>query len=362
MGIPLVTGSLLSPTTRARIAHCGAPVVYVSDAGQNEGHWACGSSWCTWCADRRRKRARRIIERRCSGDDGASEAFTMVTLTLPHQADLSAEYLREQIETVGTLWRDALSRVRWGVWRSRRGDPRAWEKAPPPGTPKPHPVFASTWRGRWDGTCDRGIWVREITAGGFTKGWHVHIHAIVATRADAEMLNAAWQAACADAGAVKRWASTKYSAMTAEQAARYVAKYLTKEDLRKIPKSAHAAYIEGSKGMRRADAWGAWRPLGLSAKTEQIATHIAERRWSHAVELADYYGETALARWLRTGRPPQADDEWREMGAAPLPGPLLALLTHTTDVELLAESKLAALAVARSMGRTRQIVSHSEAC
>lgn len=367
MASPLVPARHLTPTVAARIRHCGAPLVYVTPDGPQSGHWSCGSSWCDWCSERRRSRARRIIADRLThtdldevaddvallGDD--DDELHLVTLTVPHRHDLSAAYLRDRVETVATVWRDTSSRLRWHAYRWYRDDASAADRVPPPGRGGPHPYYASTWQDGWQSVCSAGVWVREITDGGGT-GWHVHVHAVVRSREDAELLNAAWQASVVAAGEIRDgyWTRTDIRAIPASRAARYVAKYLTKQDARELPDELIPAYIEGSRGMRRADAWGGWRPLGLSRQPGD-ATHVADPDWDTAVEVAAYYGETPLARWLRTGRPPAHPDAWAEMCVRPLPGPLIVLLTHTDDAELLAESRLAALAVARALGRTSQL-------
>lgn len=189
------------------------------------------------------------------------------------------------------------------------------------------------------------MWVREITTGAGGRGWHVHIHVMVRTLSDAQLLNAAWQAEIKARGLCdhtrRGWSSTDITRKPAGSAAAYASKYLAKQDLQsgKIPEELHGVYVDGTKGMRRCDAWGDWRPLGLSRR-EGSATHVGAERWTHQVALGDYFGESELARWLRTGR----------ASTGHLPDELVTLLEHTDDLELLEASRDAAIAYAASIG------------
>ncbi len=297
--------------------------------------------------------------REVSDSNGPNERVFQVTLTLPHRYDLSAEYLREQCATVASVWRGVMSRLRWYAHRWARGDKAAAERVPPPRlrNRKPHPRFATTWddSSQWGDGADRGIWVREVTPGGRRRGgrrsgWHVHIHALVRTRRAAELLNAAWQAEIALHGLCEHtangWASTDITAKDAADAADYVSKYLAKGDVASIPEELHKAYVDGTKGFRRADAWGAWRPLGL-APQPGTAIGIGERDWSHAVDLATYYGEDSLGRWLRTGTlSPRAAEELcvDQLVAAWLNE------EASKDADVMEASRKAALALANKLG------------
>lgn len=277
------------------------PLTFIG-ADVSQGHWRCGSSWCSHCSYRRKKRAQSCVSR-------AVDVQTphMVTLTVPHKRRLDEDYLREQVELVATVWRDAASRLRWHRMRSKRGDIGAADLVPPPGRGGPHPEFASTWRGQWCSTADAGLWTREVTSGSKENpGWHVHVHVLVRSRAAAELVNAAWQAAWSDISGSRRWCSTDISALDRQNAAHYVSKYLAKQDVRALPKRLHVAYVRGTRGMRRADAWGDWRPLGLGASEETTLTHVWREGWKVAVPVAKFYGGSTVGLWLRSGVIPRA--------------------------------------------------------
>lgn len=352
MGAPLVPARYLSPSTGARIAACGHAVSFVTPDGRQNGRWSCGSSWCSWCSSRRRARARGIIAD-VLDDDTNDEHVTMVTLTIPHECDLSAEYLTAQVARVAEVWRRTQSELRWHRRFRARGEP---SNIRPPGRPRAHPVYASTYDRGWSGDADAGVWVREVTEGSSTSpGWHVHVHAVLPSRGDAELLNAAWQQVCAELGVMPagRWTSTRFSELPSARAASYIAKYLTKGDVGHISARNQRAYVEGTKGMRRCDAWGGWRPLGLAQREPGTATGVTQEGWDCAVSLAAYYGETWLSRWLRTGIPPEWDILVEHIGALArrFRPELVTILAHDDcPPELRTESARAAMLLAREIG------------
>lgn len=296
MSRSLVNTNALTPGTAARVRACGSPLTFIG-ADVSHGHWRCGSSWCSHCSYRRKKRAQSCIAAAID-----VQQPHMLTLTVPHVRRLDERYLRQQITLVADVWRDAMSRVRWHAYRVERGDPNASDLVPPPGKPRAHPVYASTWRGRWQSTAGAGLWSREVTAGSKANpGWHVHVHVLVESRAAAELVNAAWQAAWQDITGSTQWCNTSIDELDRQNAAHYVAKYLAKQDVAKLPDRHHEAYVNGTRGMRRADAWGRWRPLGLSASEETTLTHVWRPGWRVAVPVATFYGGTALGLWLRSG-------------------------------------------------------------
>lgn len=300
MAQTIVLETSISPAVRARIQACGHAIILVSSSGAHvAARWSCGSSWCKRCASTKRERARCAIAARIDVHQPQ-----LVTLTIPHRRRLDAAYLREQVQRTSSMWRGVQSRLRWHRHRRRRGDALASEQIPPPGRGAPHPEFASTWRGQWATTCDAGVWVREITQGSAAhRGWHVHLHVIVRSRADAELLNAAWQEEAERRGA-RGWFKTDIRPFDGAAAARYVAKYLTKADIKAVPERDHCAYVEGTRGMRRCDSWGDWRPLGIGAREESSVTHAARVGWEYAAPVAEYYGHGTHSTWLRTGVPP----------------------------------------------------------
>lgn len=371
MATPLVTAGL-SPSTTARIDACGHPITYVSSSGASvPGHWPCGSSWCTYCALRRRDRIAPIVEQKISA---TVETVYLVTLTIPHENDLSARYFADQCELVREIWREMMSRIRWA--RHHLGKHRlaseAWERIPPPGwyegdTFVPHPDYASEWSadigwGVSPDILDRGVWVREVTTGSARNpGAHVHAHILVASKRAAQCLNAAWQAVTADFG-VRQWrrgrlefANTDISEVPSGKGAYYVAKYVSKLDaldLKKKGREVERAYVKGTKGMRRCDAWGEWRPLGLALRGGGKMTHIAPEGFGEAVELGEYFGESELARLIRAGQLPATRAGLDEIGMGDMSGEVRAALEMSIEAGC-AETKKALRAVGLAIARKR---------
>lgn len=368
MGKPLVTSGLTSATA-ARIKSCGHLIKYARPDGTHvAGRWPCGSSWCVYCALRRRDRVTPIVAKRIG-----VKTVHLVTLTLPHREDLSEDYCRKQCELVREIWREIMTRVRWAKYHLAKGKKTAaevWSLLPAPGTPDPHPKYASEYDAetKWglDPTIlDRGVWSREVTSGKDTPGWHVHIHAVVQDLRSAQILNAGWQQVCREFGVRpnggRDFVQTDIEEVPAGKGAYYVAKYLSKLDALDLREKhgdrAHEvekAYVRGTKGMRRSDAWGEWRPLGLALKGSGKFTHITPKGFGEAVELGEYFGESSLARLIRYGELPSSRAGLDELGLAGMPHEVrCALEAHQhSDPETKKALQSVGLAIARTRGLT----------
>lgn len=288
MATSIVSTQHLSPATRERIASCGHPLWFVRPDGESRGHWRCGNSWCSHCADRRRVHVFHCVRRKL--DVGH---YQLVTLTVPKRSStLDAESLRAQSQLVSAMWRGTQTRLRW---YARTGSPEY--VMPPSRRGKRNVAWSETWkRGNWLARATSGTWVREVTAS--RSGWHVHLHVIVRTRAEAELLNAAWQRETATLGC--GWTKTDIRAITGVGGAAYVSNYLAKKDLEKIHPRHHGEYVRGVRHMRRCDAWGTMRPLGIRRVASGTVTHVRRDAWKHPVPIATYYGATHIGRLLRS--------------------------------------------------------------
>lgn len=222
-----------------------------------------------------------------------SPKYQLVTLTVPKLARaLGADELREQSMLVSRMWRGAQSRLRWFA---RTGNPAY--VMPPSRRGRRNVAWSETWSaGNWLARTTSGTWVREVTAS--RSGWHVHLHIIVRTRAEAELLNAAWQRECEQLGV--GWTKTDIRQITGVAGAAYVSNYLAKKDLAKIPARHHGEYVRGVRHMRRCDAWGDMRPLGIRRVPAGTVTHVRRDHWPHAVPIATYYGATHIGALLRS--------------------------------------------------------------
>lgn len=291
----LVPLDLLSGPTQIRTQMCGLPLVLRRESGElAETRFACGSSWCRYCANVKRLHVADRIRERCS------ESPVMLTLTLPplhsylraaNLRPLSEAALRAQLDAVRSCWSNASGRIRWALHHERRGDfDAAAATLPPPGRPDPHPEYTSTWDAdaeQWEPLAGGWacIWAREVTTGARGEHWHWHIHVLLPSRAHAERLNAAWQAAAAELGFVGRGRWTRSDILEAcrEDIARYLAKgptapldagaamsrYLSKHEAQALSKRQQRAYVRGTHNARRWDAQGDWRPLGVGMLAER---------------------------------------------------------------------------------------------
>lgn len=303
-----IAKQILPDSLQRRISFCGAPLpTMIRRSGEqldSSPRYHCTSKYCGSCRLHYQQRVYACID---STLDGAKPYLTTLTLRLPSR--LSAEQLRRNIdavkevqrETHDTLRKHDYAHTRLNHWRRRgnfkkvqrwRGECRARlpslaQIAQADGLD----VRASTlekfqtsfdedglgWQSAEYGKTTY-IWAVEITTGANDDRWHVHLHYMVPSRADAERLNAAWQMNRAQ----RPFAQTDISAPTGgyhsagarkapsceADAAAYLTAYVSKDALDDIPDNRLTAYYYGSKSLRRYDAAGRWRPIGVSRRTE----------------------------------------------------------------------------------------------
>lgn len=342
----LVAPHLLTNASRKRTSLCGYPLRFIRASGAtDDGRFACGSIWCEYCASRKRVHRSSCIASAICG----SESPVMVTLTLPqlhHPEPLSAHALRCALERKRELWMDIGKRMRWGAYHRRCGDLDA-ESVTLPAPSRhggPHPWYASTFvDGVWSEPDEKWgcVWALEVTQGGASKSkgkrktrrsgaghWHVHLHVLVPSREWAERLNAAFQATVQQMGIlpVGQWAHTHFLVLESTQgASKYMAKAVASYagkggDLDSIHADHHGAYVAGMHNVRRLDAQGEWRPLGLSYRepVSDPATHVlpfadelhdADDLHALAVPIADWWsGKSEAYRAIGAVEAGDADD------------------------------------------------------
>lgn len=335
MTIPL---AYLSRSTQASLARCGSPLVLVDHGGApHHVRWRCRSRYCPECAQRRAQRVYCAI----SAAVDVRRPW-LVTLTQPAARGRTEAQLRERLATHRDLWRRATRRLR--LWRSavRRGADALEQRAivPPPSRyGRPHPEYASTWsdaRG-WSAAAAEGdwawLWALEVTPG--RVGWHVHRHVMTPTRALAELISAAWQAAAAELGEVERgrWVRTDLRQAeprddddTRHHGASYLASYCSgAKDLDALGNllgearhEATRAYVRVTYRLRRYDAAGAWRPLGLSAGRDsgRLVVGVLTDQWEvWRTDHPDLYAGLSAedARAVLASEPPEVRERWRDL-------------------------------------------------
>jgi len=144
------------------------------------------------------------------------------------------------------------------------------------------------------------IWAIEVTSGQFDDRWHVHLHVLTPTRSDAERVNAAWQlhreqtrVANTD---ISGGPSSSYRVRADEKAppleqsdpVAYVVAYVSKAGLDKLPESMRLDYVEGMQDVRKYDAGGAWRPLGIGKKPSDDPVVWLIDSYGRGVEPTEY--------------------------------------------------------------------------
>jgi hypothetical protein len=236
---------------------------------------------------------------------------------------MSPGALSVAVDRQRAVWRRTMERVRWWRWWRAQGDfGRAAQNAPPPSRHGGvHPVFASTWNGGWSVDGPLGyVWALEVTAGRSGSHWHVHRHVLVVSREWAEVVNAAWQASCVELGYLGEgeWSHTDITESVSERVASYLAgigtfeddqhagramgTYLARsKDLSSIPTRWHGSYVAAMRNVRRYDAGGTWRPLGVARPSPDDAVVAVEvPSWPDVlVEPAEWWAlDSPIAEWV----------------------------------------------------------------
>lgn len=346
----------VSAAQDARVSICGTPIILHRASGETTPtRFSCGSSWCSYCS---RVHALHVADCMRMALAGADDPC-MVTLTLPRLPEpletalggpMSEGAARVAIDRQREVWRRAMERIRWYRHHLDRGElAAANENVPPPGRPDPHAEFASQWDGeRWDTASPWGYaWSLEVTAGAEGDHWHPHRHVLVTGRGWAEIVNASWQAAAVDCGyaADGYWTSTHILDDVGGRVAGYLAKvgtfddhrhasqslarYLTKGgDLDQVPVEHHGAYVQAVGGLRRYDAGGSMRPLGVArAAPEDAVIGVESVHWTGVVvSAADWYAlDTPVARYVvrltdtASSRKPHHEPQARKTARPPQP-------------------------------------------
>lgn len=318
MARPLLSTEAL-PVHRAQaIAACGRPVTLIRKSGRTSETLArCSDLYCSTCGPMRARKAFACIMAALEG--GESEAVYMVTLTRRAirqqkatknayieqiKADIDADIeqrkdLQRQIERDRAQWTATTARLRKAdyLWRryAETGERRYLRESMR--TVRPVEVQA----GSTDGACStdsqwsttrgwRGeagvtsyIWAREITRGASGQIWHVHRHVICPDLTTAQRVLAAYamykdeiQGDTPYVASIQRW--------TVEQAGGYLAGYISGTRQKdggwhsvasRLSVSEQALWVEATKGMRRHDAAGKYRPLGIGYRPEVADTLVA---------------------------------------------------------------------------------------
>lgn len=144
------------------------------------------------------------------------------------------------------------------------------------------------------------IWAVETTTGAESDRWHVHLHVLLPTRGEAEAYSAAWQLAreqrglCStdiSGGPDRLIGSDGDDGGDRRDVAQYLTKYVAESVCDELEPQHVRAYIMGSKNLRRYDAGGAWRPLGIGRRSEEAADPL---EWVHVGDgelepIADFF-------------------------------------------------------------------------
>lgn len=293
----VVSRDAISENQGARHDRCGAPYVGIHASGK-AGAYAmrCGLRWCEHCASHYRKRAVALIMEALRGS--GQQHVWMLTITRRASPGDGRQALEESIQRDRAHWAEVTRRVRYDdarlkKWRQApvgaRGD--QWRRLQAGAI---RPTDHVTWDENSDVqkfTCydedsqywrdipsDRAyLWGIEITHNARRRWWHVHRHIVMRSRAEAERYAAAAAAHQDEVqGAtpyrldIRRW--------DGERAAGYIASYMSgvrrsgakKGSWEGVAAAMDAArqrtYVQGTRHVRRYDAGGAWRPLGMSRK------------------------------------------------------------------------------------------------
>lgn len=199
----------------------------------------CRHRLCPHCA---RKKAQRIYQCVKSAIDG--KAFQMVTLTCRDLNGLSADALSRSIDRIRKLRSRATSMLRYRAKKQNKSFDY--------------------------------IWALEVTTGEDGTHWHPHLHVLVRDMQDASRLVAEWLQASRELGIYASPKGQKISRSrekgrtSAEAAASYVTHYVSKRDMSNAwSKETAINYLAAMQHVRRYDAGGEWRPLGVSRRDSQ---------------------------------------------------------------------------------------------
>lgn len=249
-----------------------------------------------------------------------TESVWMATITRRATGDLSTSALKRAIQREREHWRTITKKLRWDDSRLRkyaetgaRSYLRELEIAPP------DRVDLSQGSEEIDGAYDDGhrcggywpdadgsrtyLWALEATTGAADKGhWHVHRHVICPDRSQAERILAASylhddeiQGAAPYRVDLRRW--------DRKRAAGYLAGYLAGAQrdvddktwtscVECEPVDVQRAYVDGMKGVRRYDAAGDWRPLGMSPdETDDPVVLVGD-------DLGVYDAQSYYSKWV----------------------------------------------------------------
>lgn len=289
----------------------------------------CGQKWCPHCGRKYQQRIYACIEKRVGALP--SDQPRMVTLTMRLPPGLYQGQLARNIQTVADVQRRTHQRLRDQEHACRMLDKyrqsgdveraRYWENARLERLPLPtnngEYVYARTWQkgvGYCAPTMGRTtyIWAREITTGSTGERWHVHLHYLVPSRADAERLIAAWDAEAPQRDATQCMVSECVSAEYAKASpARYMTKYVTKSTL-KLSQEGYREYMRATKGRRQYDAAGFWRPLGVGGRDRPEDQRVVAV-WRVSVKVDHLTGEvTTEQNWHDAASFFAADHVWRQ--------------------------------------------------
>lgn len=289
----LVDERALTQNHLGRHARCGAPYVGIHESGKT-GVYAmgCGLRWCLSCAKRYGQRAFRLIQKALTST-GLDKVY-MVTLTRRADPGDDVEALTRAVERDRAHWRHTTRRLRYDDARlaklrqAKNGAARrrAWRRLQD-GAIRPADV---TWAESSDVkkfTCydddnrywrdipdDRAyLWAFECTYNQRRRWWHAHRHIVVRSRSEAERLVAA-AASHSDPIQGETPYRVDIQEWDTDRAVGYVSSYMsgchkTKDGdwsgvASSLPLAQQQAYVEGMQHVRRYDAGGDWRPLGMA--------------------------------------------------------------------------------------------------
>ena len=305
MSKPVLDKRALPSTRAARISACGRPLIAWTLSGERHcTAYACRDRYCANCGDRYASRAFAKISEAMDSTETESVYMATVTRVAPGPADvdgdaLSGALLRQALRRERDQWQTITSALRWDDYRIGRGRDHETRIKPPDSSNLASCAGCETWSydcdqcslligteyepaaGYWpaaDG--DRTyLWALEITTGANGDRWHVHRHIITHNRVTAERI------LCAAYQHRDRWQATRrvgyrvdLREIPAADAAGYVAGYLSGRQTTKggwesavadLSAETQAVYVRETMGVRRYDAAGDWRPLGMSPEPSE---------------------------------------------------------------------------------------------
>lgn len=330
----------LPPHLERRISFCGAPMPDMIRASGEEVEagapmW-CTSQYCENCAKFYQQRVYACANRAmclCGAPKGMSDDDCkcprpfLTTLTVRLGTGTGPDDLERNLEVVRRIRNNTFEQLRkhddaWHKFRLysaagnleraahwRRELKRRLKK--PPVSRANFSKYCSTWCEDFGfgppTTVDETgkpkttyIWAIEVTSGQHDDRWHVHLHVLTPTRQDAERINAAWQmhreqrdVANTDISGGNRESYRVRPGETPTELAKsdpvaYIVAYVSKAGLDKLPPSMRQTYIEGMQDVRKYDAGGLWRPLGIGRDPSDDPVVWIVDGMGRAIDPADY--------------------------------------------------------------------------